>query len=91
VVCIRAITDALSKLEGVSNISVNQVGKSASAIVTAADLVESITTAIEDIGFECKVISATPVLPVGTSGRGRTVALEFKGMTSLSVPCCFLI
>ena len=91
VACARAITDALSKLEGVSDISVNQVGKSASAVVTAADLVESITTVIEDIGYECKVISATPVVAVGTSGPERTVALEFKGMESLSVSSCFVI
>jgi copper chaperone CopZ len=80
VACARAITEALSKLEGVSDISVNQVGKSASAVVTAADIVESITTVIEDIGYECKVISVTPVVAVGTSGQERTVALEFKGM-----------
>ena len=83
--CARAITDALSKLEGVSDISVNQVGKSASAVVTTADLVESITTVIEDIGYECKVISVTPVVAVGTSRLGRTVSLEFKGMEFLSV------
>ena len=46
---------------------------------------------IEDIGYECKVISVTPVVAVGTSGRKRTVALEFKGMESLSVPSCFVI
>jgi P-type Cu+ transporter len=91
VACARAITDALSELEGVSDISVNQVGKSASAVVTAADLVESIATLIEDIGYECKVISVTPAAPEGTSGRRRTVALEFKGMESLSVPSCFVI
>ena len=90
VACARAITDALSELEGVSDISVNQVGKSAYAVVTAADLVESITTLIEDIGYECKVISATPVVAVGTlAPRGRNVALEFKGMKSLSGPQLF--
>ena len=88
VACARAIIDALSKLEGVSDISVNQVGKSASAVVTATDLVESIATIIEDIGYECKVISVTPVVAVGTSKWKRTVALEFKGMESLSVPSC---
>ena len=88
VACARAIIDALSKLEGVSDISVNQVGKSASAVVTATDLVESIATVIEDIGYECKVISVTPVVPLEASKWRRTVALEFKGMVSLSVPSC---
>ena len=71
VACARAITDALSELEGVSDVSVNQVGKSASAIVTAADLVESVTTIIEDIGYECKVISVTPVVAVETETNCR--------------------
>ena len=93
VACVRAITDAVSKLEGVSDIFVNQVGKSASAVVTAADLVESIATVIEDIGYECTVISVTPLMAVenSSSGRRRTVALEFKGMESLSVSSCFVI
>ena len=91
VACPRAITDALSKLEGVSDISVNLVGKSAFAVVTAADLVESIATTIEDTGYECKIISATPVATVETSGSKRSVALEFKGMESMSVPIFFAI
>jgi len=89
VACVRAITDAVSGLEGVSDISVNQVRKSASAVVTEVSLVESIVTIIEDIGYECKVISVTPVVDVGTSGRvdqKRNVAVKFEGMTSLSVP-----
>ena len=90
VACSRAITDALSNLEGVSDISVNQVGKSASVVVTSADLVESIATLIEDIGYECKVISVTPIVAAGTSGRRRTVALEFKDMETLSVPSLVL-
>jgi Cu+-exporting ATPase len=95
VACVRAITDAVSKLEGVSGISVNQVGKSVSAVATATDLVESIAATIEDMGYECKVTSVTPIVAVRTSDseadRIRTVALEFKGMESLSVPSCFVI
>ena len=86
VACARAITDAVSELEGVSDISVNQVGKSASAIVTGPDLVQSIATLIEDIGYECKVVSVTPVISVGASGevdKTRTVAIELQGMKSL--------
>ena len=88
VACARAITDALSGLEGVSDILVNEVGKSASAVVTGVHLVESIVTLIEDIGYECKVVSVTPIT-VGTSRRvdhKRIVAVEFQGMKSLSVP-----
>jgi copper chaperone CopZ len=91
VACARSIIDAVSELEGVSDLSVNQVGKSASAVVTGTNLVESIVTVIEDIGFECKIISVTPIVAVETSGqvdKRRIVALEFKGIESLSVPGC---
>ena len=91
VACVRSITDALSELEGVSDISVNRVGKSASAIVTGSNLVESIVNVIEDIGFECKVISLIPVVAVGTSKGKRSLAVEFKGMQSLSVPASFAL
>ena len=83
VACVRAITDAVSELQGVSDISVNQVGKSASAVVTGPDLVESIVTLIEDIGYECQVVSVTPVITSGGVDKTRTVAIEFQGMKSL--------
>jgi len=86
VACSRAIKDAVSELEGISDILVNQVGKSASAVVTGVDLVKSIVTVIEDIGYECKVIAVTPVVAVGTSeqvDKRRNVTVEFKGMESL--------
>lgn len=85
VACARAIVDAVSELEGVSDISVNQVGKSASAVVTRADLVKSIVNLIEDIGYECKVISVTPIVASGPVDKSRIVAVEFAGMKSLSV------
>jgi P-type Cu+ transporter len=85
VACARNIVDALSELEGVSDISVNLVGKSAAAVVTGGHMVESIATLVEDIGFECKVISVTPVVASGQVDKRRTVALEFKGKDSLSV------
>ena len=96
VACVQSITEALSELEGVSDISVNRVRKSASAIVTGSNLVESIVTVIEDIGFECTVVSLIPVVAVGASTGKRSVAVEFKGMQSVLVPrppsnlCCDL-
>ncbi|KDR84367.1 hypothetical protein GALMADRAFT_56340 [Galerina marginata CBS 339.88] len=89
VACVRTITDAVSELEGVSEISVNQLGKSASAVVTRTSLVDSMVTLIEDIGYECQVISVTPISPAGTSrqvGSTRAVALEIKGMHRIFSP-----
>lgn len=86
VACSRTITDALSELEGVSEISVNVLGKSASAVVTGAALVDSMVTLIRDIGYECKFISIMPVKSANASERlekTRTVTLEVKGMHSV--------
>jgi copper chaperone CopZ len=84
--CARTIIDAVSELEGVSDISVNQLGKSASAVVARASLVDSIVRLIEDIGYECQVISVIPISSARTSGQvddSRTIALEIKGMQSM--------
>ncbi|KAF8075861.1 heavy metal translocatin [Lyophyllum atratum] len=86
VACVRTITDAVSELEGVSDISVNQLGKSASAVVSRASLVDSVVTLIEDIGYECQVISIKPIPAAGTSGKAnntRAIALEIKGMQAI--------
>jgi copper chaperone CopZ len=86
VACVRTITDAVSELEGISEISVNQLGKSATAVVARTSLVDSMVTLIEDIGYECQVISIVPIKSANASGpvdRTRTVALEIKGMQSV--------
>lgn len=86
VACVRAITEAVSEIEGVSEISVNQLGKSASVVVARNALVDSVVTLIEDIGYECQVVSITPIKTADGSGEidtTRTVALEFKEMRSM--------
>ncbi|KAF8877244.1 E1-E2 ATPase-domain-containing protein [Gymnopilus junonius] len=84
--CVRTITEALSKLEGVSEISLNQLGKSASAVVASASLADSLATLIEDLGYEAQVLSVTPLAASQAFKRGdrRTIALEFKGMRSIT-------
>jgi copper chaperone CopZ len=86
VACVRTITDAVLELEGVVDISVNQLGKSASAVVTRTSLVDSMVTLIEDIGYECQVVSITPISLARTSGHvddSRVIALEIKGVLSM--------
>ena len=83
VACVRTITDAVSELEGVSEISVNQLGKSASAVVARTALVDSMVALIE---YECQVISVMPINSAdrsGLIGKTRTVTLEIKGMQSV--------
>ncbi|KAF8157040.1 heavy metal translocatin [Crassisporium funariophilum] len=87
--CVGAIADAVSELEGVSDISVNLLGKSASAVVIRSALVESIVTCVEDIGYECQVISVTPVKSAKASEKVneapnvRTVGVEVLGLKTI--------
>lgn len=84
--CVRTITDTVSELEGVSEISVNQLGKSAYAVVARASLADSLVTLIDDLGYEAQVISITPVASSQASkgeDKRRTVALEFKDVRSM--------
>ena len=86
VACVRNLTDAVSELEGVSEISVNLLGKSASAVVAKTALVDSMVTLIKDIGFECQLVSIMPIKSADASGqidKTRTVALEIKGTQSM--------
>ena len=87
VACVRAITDAVSELEGVSDVVVNQLGKSASAIVASPDLIPSVVTLIEDIGYECTVISVKPTSEASSATKRlsnqRSVALQLTGLKSM--------
>jgi len=86
--CVRALTEALSDNEGISDVSVNLLGKSASAVIARAELVDSLVEFVGDAGFECEVISVTPFVPPNFSGPSKTattissrvVALEVKEM-----------
>jgi Cu+-exporting ATPase len=87
VACVRAITDAVLELEGVSDVVVSQLGKSASAVVASPDLIPSVVTLIEDIGYECTVISITPTAEAGSATKRtsnqRSVALQLAGLESM--------
>ena len=86
IACVRTLTDAVSELEGVSEISVNLLGKSASVVVARTALVDPMVTLIKDIGYECQLISIMPIKSADASGRvekTRTVALEIKGTQSM--------
>jgi Cu+-exporting ATPase len=86
IACVRTLTDAVSELEGVSEISVNLLGKSASVVVARTAIVDSMVTLIKDIGYECQLIAIMPIKSADASGRvekTRTVALEIKGTQSM--------
>ncbi|KAH8105973.1 heavy metal translocatin [Cristinia sonorae] len=58
--CSNTITDALRELSGVSDVAVNLLGHSASVTVDCPDLIKSVVTTIQDIGYEAEIISAHP-------------------------------
>ena len=72
--CISAITRAVSDLEGLSDVNVNLLGKSASMVVTRPELVDDIVKRVEEIGYECDVVRVVPVNPPRKSEKGRRKA-----------------
>jgi len=82
--CVRALTEAISEHEGIVNVSVNLLGKSASVTVAHDGLVDTVLAAIGDAGFDGEVISVTPILgpnhPVDGALTSRMVELKVTGM-----------
>lgn len=59
--CIGNVTNALTEIPGISSVAVNLVGKSATATIDKKDLLDQITEAVSDAGYECEVVSVEPV------------------------------
>ena len=59
--CVNAIMDSLKDKPGVSEMSVDLLGKSGSALVTRHDLGDEIKDMIETIGYECELVSVERV------------------------------
>lgn len=87
--CITAITEALSQLSGVRDVSVSLLGHSATAILDNNVVVGDIIEAIEVIGYEADVESLQP-LNSGTTTRKMEgslhVTLSVNGMTCAACP-----
>ena len=81
--CHSTITRLLSELEGVTNISVNLLGKSATFVVESRKLVPEVQDVIDSAGFEVSVVNVEPVQEIPnasrTSWERRTVALRIEG------------
>ncbi|KAL5530579.1 hypothetical protein ACEPAF_6837 [Sanghuangporus sanghuang] len=80
--CVGNVTNAASEVQGVSEVAVNLVGKSATATFESKDLVKAVVNAIEDGGYEAELISIVPLYQdsdVRTRGP-RTISLIVGGM-----------
>lgn len=93
--CSNTINEALAELSGVSEVSVNLLGNSATLLVSKPDIVPTIVSAIEDIGYEAEVVSVEPVhkpvrspapqtKAVATADGPQWVDISIDGMTCAS-------
>lgn len=83
--CVNAIVDALEGKEGVSELNVDLLGKSGSAVVSHHEIGEEIRMMIEDIGYECEIINLKPLSKLrGDATETYRAVLSIGGMTCAS-------
>ncbi|KAH8113464.1 heavy metal translocatin [Phellopilus nigrolimitatus] len=81
--CVGNVTHVASDVQGISDVEVNLIGKSATAKLESKDLVKAFVEAVEDGGYEATLVSIDPVLQEkeDAEDRGlRTVSLRVDGM-----------
>lgn len=81
--CVGNVTQAVKDIPGVSEVAVNLVGKSATAVLQDKSLAKPFVEAVEDGGYEAELITIEPLNEKGgaTDSSGpRTVALKVEGM-----------
>ena len=83
--CVNAIMDALKDKPGVSEMSIDLLGKSGSAFVTRQDLGAEVKDMIETIGYECELIAVERVSEKSPdSPDAYRALLSIGGMTCSS-------
>lgn len=89
--CSNTINEALAELPGVSAVSVNLLGNSATLVVSHPDIAPTVVSAIEDIGYEAEVVSVEPVrkpvhspVPQTKADGPQWVDISIDGMTCAS-------
>ena len=82
--CSSTITRLLTELGGITNVSVNLMGNSATLAVESKKLIPEVQDVIESAGYEVSVVNVEPVQAVPdtskTSWGKRTIALRIEGM-----------
>lgn len=85
--CSSTITDALTELPGVRDVSVSLLGSSATVTLDNESLSSTVTQAIEDIGYEAAVVDVkhdAPHKPLAASSGPQRLTLSIGGMTCAS-------
>jgi len=82
--CPSTIIQLLSELEGVTDVSVNLIGNSASMVVKSKRLITGVQEAIESARYEASVAKVEPIQVTPKAmevvQERRTVALRIEGM-----------
>jgi Cu+-exporting ATPase len=81
--CSTTVTRTISELSGVSDVTVDLLGMSASLIVDHERLAETVVEAINDGGYEAQVVSVEPLHSADVhqvTQTTRTISLRVDGM-----------
>lgn len=84
--CTNTVTSIASDIPGVSDVVVNLIGKSATAIIAKKELADQLVEAIEDAGYEAEVVTLEPLDQSPHVVGPRTVSLRVEGMFCPYVP-----
>uniref|UniRef100_A0A0W0FJT3 HMA domain-containing protein n=1 Tax=Moniliophthora roreri TaxID=221103 RepID=A0A0W0FJT3_MONRR len=87
--CTNALHRALQEIPGVSEIAVNLLANSATAIIDRQDLADKMRESIEDCGFDATLMEVKPLDRLPDSCKTqvtRTVTLQVKGMFCSDCP-----
>ncbi|KAJ7283673.1 E1-E2 ATPase-domain-containing protein [Mycena rebaudengoi] len=80
--CSITITRVLSEIPGVSDVVVSLLERSATALIERKELSEIASEAVDDCGFETRIMSVEPVIAPSpkSSDSSRTISLRVGGM-----------
>jgi copper chaperone CopZ len=80
--CSGTITKMVSDLQGISEVAVSLLSKSATVIIDHKRLVQDVVRAVEDCGFEAEVMDVAHLDSLGerSAGGSRKVTLTVDGM-----------
>ncbi|KAI0327756.1 heavy metal translocatin [Cubamyces sp. BRFM 1775] len=80
--CSNTVTRLLSDISGVSEVVVNLLGKSATAVIENPDLAPQLVDTINDAGYEAEIVNMHPLVDDHEEDNDgpRTVSLRVEGM-----------
>jgi copper chaperone CopZ len=84
------VRESVEHIPGVSEVAVDLIGKSATAVIVRRDLAEVVKKNIEEVGYEADIVSLEPIRPIsGKPGGGIepslwTADFDIQGMTCAS-------